>query len=767
MFFSKKLKYIVLLLIFQTIFSFSADTETTGPVVKIEYLNDVSGNLSIINEDGTEELFSYDISVGTKIPIGWTVLTGNGDSVELIMEPGGSIIRISENTNFKVMALQGIDESESSDFELIFGKFRTIAAKLTGEEIYNFYGQTSTCGVRGTDFGMQIITDEVYGIKEETFVFEGEVQMTHRVTGQSISLAANQYANAADFKIIDMSPAMRSSLQEQLTVEEPVPPETPPVEPVPPETVPEPVIEPPVPEPEETVFQTPIIPESEINLALIENTIGSGGLFINNSPLPDSGNKSGSGSKFISNLFSFEVGTIVLDEQVYGKAVYTPSFVFGKFELSLYLPIIYMNNIMDPGDWYRPNGNNEWSFGTDQDSREDTVKDVISDFVLKLRYIKFGEQRDKFHFQAGNLSSITLGHGFIMKDYANDIDFPAIRRIGFNLGVNTPVFGFESMASDLTSFEIIGGRFYIKPGLPIGVGISVLADINPCRNLPSDLGITKEDLGDPIIFAYGLDIDVPIVDKEDMRLVYFFDVASLIPYFRENSTFFPNVEKGFKFSSFINTDPDFSLRNVGAGTGIIAETGPFDWRAEYRMYNGIFEPGLFNNMYGRGITNLGYKMSNYINDPSAEEWDKFFMSLYGELKYTREDIFYIEGAYNFPVSIGNIDGFQIEEKDYLHFEAGMLPTATPINLGTSLTYDRNYLIQWIINQETKNGEELSFFDAFSFFKYSILYGPTDNVDVMFVFTTTADRNSDGTINYKSDGTAEMVTTFTLETHMHF
>lgn len=765
MFFMKKLKYIVFILILQSFIIYSVDSEASELTVKITYINNVSGNIIFVNEDGTEELTGYDVSIGTQLPIGWTVLTGNGDSIELKVEPDDSVIKIAENTNFKVMALQGINDSESSDFELIFGKFRTIAAKLVGDEVYNFYGQTSACGVRGTDFGMQIVTDQASGIKEETFVFEGEVELTHQVTGQTVSVAANQYVNAADFKVIDMTPEVQSSLQEELTFEQPpVVPPVPPVELTP--TEPVNILPLDSEQQEETVFESPILPQSEINLALIENTIGTGGLFINNTPVTQSGNGEKSQNNFLSNFISFEIGTIVIDDQVYGKAVYTPSFVIGKFELALYFPLIYMNNIMNPGDWYRPQGNNEWSFGTDQDTVEDTVKDIFSDLVLKLRYIKFGEQRDKFHFQAGNLSSITLGHGFIMRDFANDIDFPAIRRVGFNLGVNTPVFGMEAMASDLDAFELVGGRFYIKPGLPVGIGISALADINPCRNIADDAGYTAKDLGDPIIFAFGADIDVPIVDKEDMRLVYFFDMASLTPYFREDSTVFSNVVKGFNFASFINTDPDFSLRNVGLGTGIIAETGPFDWRVEYSLYNGIFEPALFNNMYGRGFTNLGLQMADYINDPSLEKWNKFYMSLFGSLRYTKEDIFYIEGAYNLPVSVSGTNGFQIEEKDYMHFEAGMLPTALPINLGTSITYERNYFIQWIINQETQGGDKLSFFDAFSLFKYSILYGPTDNVDVLFVFTTTADRNSNGSVIY-NNGLPEMVTTFTLESHIHF
>ncbi len=772
MFFIKKLKYIVLILILQTTTTliFSIDNSASIPVVNIMYMNDNSGDLMFTNETGTEELYSYEVVLGSELPIGWTVLTGNGDSVELQLQPNGSIIRIAENTNFKVMSLQGIDDSESSDFELLFGKFRTIASKLIGDEAYNFYGQISACGVRGTDFGMQIIADDFYGIKEETFVFEGKVELTHLKTGEMIFLTDNQYANAMDpdFRAINMSTAVQSTFQEELDFKE-VKPEDIQTE-VPDVSFIEPGDDPTDDTAAETtpmVFETPILPTSSINIGLIENTIGTGGNFTNIGPkMQPEGEEEEPKNEFLSNLIAFEVGTIILDDQIYGKAVFTPNFIIGKFHLSLYLPVIYYNNILEAGNWYRPKGNNEWSFGTDQDGTPDVLRDILRDFILKIRFIKFGEQRDKFHFQAGNLSSITLGHGFIMRGFANDSDFPAIRRVGLDLGFNIPVFGMQAMVGDLSEPEIIGARFQIKAG-PVGIGISGIADLDPAGDIPESESYNEEALGDPMIFAFGLDVDIPIVDKDNLRLVYFADIAALIPYFREDSSYFSNIEAGFKIRSFINRDPDFSFRNVGFGTGIIGETGPIDFRAEYRLYNGVFEPNLINNMYERDRGNFALRMADYINDPSDPKWDIFYMSIYGELRYTRESIFYVEGAYNLPMSISSADGFNFEEKDYLHFEAGMLPTALPINLGISLTYARNYFVTWMVDQETDDGEALSFFDAFSLFRFTTIYGPTDNVDLLFIFTTTADRNSDGSVIYNSDGTAEMVTTFSLETRVHF
>ena len=46
-------------------------------------------------------------------------------------------------------------------------------------------------------------------------------------------------------------------------------------------------------------------------------------------------------------------------------------------------------------------------------------------------------------------------------------------------------------------------------------------------------------------------------------------------------------------------------------------------------------------------------------------------------------------------------------------------------------------------------------------------GISDNVDIIFLFTTTADRDNDGDIIYNSDGRPETVTTFTIQTDIHF
>ena len=145
----------------------------------------------------------------------------------------------------------------------------------------------------------------------------------------------------------------------------------------------------------------------------------------------------------LRDILGFEIGSInVADPNnpghtlTYAKAVFQPTFPLGKFKTALYLPIIYQGDMFNANDWYRPAGNNEWSFGTDQGGFTNQVADFTRDLLLKIKYVEYGRQRDPFFLKAGNLDDITIGHGLIMRNFANDADFPAVRHMGLNIGVD-------------------------------------------------------------------------------------------------------------------------------------------------------------------------------------------------------------------------------------------------------------------------------------------------------------------------------------------
>ena len=137
----------------------------------IEYYENNSGELRMVTAE--EELYAdSDFFIGDPIPVGMTIVTDQDDFVEMQLFPSESIVKISQLTNFKLESLQGVDGAGENSFSVAAGKFRAVVGKISGDEKYNFKSPTAVCGIRGTDFGMNI---PIGGGKEEAFVLDGAV----------------------------------------------------------------------------------------------------------------------------------------------------------------------------------------------------------------------------------------------------------------------------------------------------------------------------------------------------------------------------------------------------------------------------------------------------------------------------------------------------------------------------------------------------------------------------------------------------------------
>ena len=54
----------------------------------------------------------------------------------------------------------------------------------------------------------------------------------------------------------------------------------------------------------------------------------------------------------------------------------------------------------------------------------------------KILYIKYGNKIDPFWVKYGSIDGMTLGYGGILNNYSNMMEFPSVRRVGVNAGVN-------------------------------------------------------------------------------------------------------------------------------------------------------------------------------------------------------------------------------------------------------------------------------------------------------------------------------------------
>jgi len=646
------------------LFAFTAGAFAQTPAVIVEYYENISGEMYVRTPDGVE--YGVDqFGFGEELPVGATIFTLDGDYAELRMDPAGTIIRVAENTNFRVDGLQGRDGAQKNTFSVAVGKFKAVVAKRDGG-LYSFRGATAVCGVRGTTFIWSILP----GVEEIAYVLDGVIDYTN-AAGQSLALGAGQAANAlaANFMAFQPPSDLLQDLERgmdfvRLRVNE----------------VPgyiEEVIE-------EAVEEEEVAEEAEAEAEKGEE------------PKEKAEAETPEWVEKLMNFLGMELGTTTIADETWAKAIIQPRFALGKLKIALYLPIIYKEDMFDPGTWYHPEGNDEWSFGTDQDGWEEIALDALNDLFLKIRYLQWGDNRDPFFFKFGNLDNFTIGHGSIMRNYANDSNFPTERKVGLNLGVNREKGGLELMVNDAADPEIFGFRAYTRPfapGAKLGFGLTALADINPER-LDYGAGATY---GNPMFFNAGLDLDQPVIERDALSIILFADVASMIPYFREDVA-------GFNVSSGLATDAvwyDGRPKNWGVDAGIFGKLLILDYRLEFLYSDGIFEPRFYNNMYDLQSVGKVTDLVNYLDNPADPQYDLQRMGVYGELGYTMDKVFYIAGGYNWNWPIDPIPGEFADDSFWVEF--GLFKDLLPLYGSIALT--RVGLAAPLIN-----GETITFFD---------------------------------------------------------
>ena len=684
------------------------------------YFQNRSGGLRLV-EPGQVVRSGAELKFGMNIKIGTTILTEKNDSVELKL-PNGSIIRIHENTNFTIIAIQGEKGATKNEFELQVGKFRAVVGKIAGDEQYNFRSGSTLCGVRGTDTGMEALPDpNGQGIlAPKVFVFGGLVEVSKLdEKGNPISsllLKSGEWVDTSGISLLaqQMTKQMLDYFKSGLEFEKLNP------QAVPGHTLP-------------------------LTQADTENREAS-----------TSQETTSDWAKALSEFLGLEIGTITLGNQTYGKAIFAPKIKLDNFKIALYLPIIYQSNMFDPADWYQPAGNNEWSFGTDPAFGDDwpaRIGDAIHDLVLKIKGLEINQLRDPFHLKLGSLSSFSLGHGMLVSNYANDSDFPAIRKIGLELGLDTGAFGLELLTDDLATTlkldpDILGTRIYFRPFLPsrFALGLSLVADLNPVWDVPN--------LGDPIIITAGLDLDLPLVESEIFSLILFTDFAILLPYFRSEVIGTTTIPQGFAFNAiWYEAEAGSSFRNFGIAAGLLGNISLFTWRVEARYYNGKFRPALFNSLYDRIKLDYVKELIDYLQNPSDKQNNLTTFGIYGEGGFALEKIFAVNLGYLCPL-VFSAGGLSYGD-DYLRLELRLEKNVIPlIGLYGSIAYERRKFI-------SSFAEGLpALFDKNTVIKTTIGYPLTKGLDLIFNYTTTFIRDPlTGEITFNHAFTFETVIDF--------
>jgi hypothetical protein len=680
-----------------------------------------------------------DIYTGMELSEGDTIRT-NKTVAEISLDPNGSILKLAANTVFTIKELQRT-EAGTNDFHMVAGKLRTIASRTAVRSSYRVSTPSAVCGVRGTDFGVISIP----GIEEKAFVLKGAIEYSN-AAGQSINLSAGQIADAlaATFQAIQASQQQLQDLVQDVIFEQ-----------LDPDQVPgqAPEIEEPE-EPAEEEVAEEIEEEEEVEEPLTADTVED--------PTPAAA-EAGPGASSedgvlgkLGELLGLQIGTVTIDGLTYSKAVLQPVFEIGKLRAALYLPVIYSNDLFNPDDWYEPRGNNEWSFGADQDWDNkplDVVSDLFTDLFLKIRYLEYGNNRDPFYLRIGNLRTMTIGHGILMRNYANDFDFPAIRRLGLNTGVRGNKTGFELVANDLTAPEVFGGRLVWRPAgmnFPLGFGLSGIIDINPAAMKDPDDSVTPDDM---MLLGTAMDAELPVMENSLLSMVFFTDAAAMLPV----------VNGDVKLEAvYDETKTTFSegMRNYGIESGLFGNLLFVDYRLSYRYYKGVFRPTIFGPSYERLRGVYASQFWDYLQNPENPDYNNIAMGIYGEAGATILNLFRLEAGYLWPWSPEGPN----PEEDQLNLTLTVMPDVIPvIGLYGSITYSRTKFIPWISGS---SDEDLSMFDAYTAFSGEIIYPVAPSLNIVLAVGSVIKYEGSEPV-YNSDGNPEMVPSFTLETRVSF
>ncbi len=388
--------------------------------------------------------FSKTVKPGQGINNGDAIRIGETGFAAVIFIDDRSVVKIRENTEF-----QFIDSPSTRTLEIEQG---TIFNNVSKQRDKTFRVETpvSVASVKGTEFA--VVSDPA-GI-DQFFCQEGTFDVYNSVSGQTISVQPGQQA---------ISNALGT------LTEQPFSPEDYPTEPdAEVDEVEEETEEEEAEETEEGEEETEETEEEETE----EETEEGEEETEETEEEPEAPEESPESTPEPPKPFNMGlgVGSVTIDGILYNQLALRPEFNIGKLGIGLDL-VVYIDN---EGN-VRPN---EWD-----------VKNDPSVLVDKILYLRWGQKEDPFWVKFGSLDNVILGYGGLLMGYSNMMEFPSVRQMGINTGVNFGNFGTEIFMSNLKDFQrggtLLGlrGSYKLSKKFPLTIGANFVMDVNQFSGL--------------------------------------------------------------------------------------------------------------------------------------------------------------------------------------------------------------------------------------------------------------------------------------------
>lgn len=144
------------------------------------------------------ELTTYDVIaddvIGMPLLPGDLVQTDADTFVEIQVMPARTVLKVAENTTFEIDSIGG---AGGGVFQMSYGRLRARVERITTNDPFEIRGQGAIAGVRGTDFGYDLVVNRESAsnqVETKVYCFEGQVEVSENV--QSEETAAEQVEQA-------------------------------------------------------------------------------------------------------------------------------------------------------------------------------------------------------------------------------------------------------------------------------------------------------------------------------------------------------------------------------------------------------------------------------------------------------------------------------------------------------------------------------------------------------------------------------------------
>ena len=573
--------------------------------------------------------FSEKASLGTGINNGDAMDVGDKGFAVIMYLDDKTILKVHQNSQFEFL-----DTQNTRTIDLEYGTILNDVQQEGRTKTFRIETPISVASVKGTKFAAIVSQTGV----DQFIGKEGLFDVMNMISGETVSVGPGQKAISNATGNLLQAPATPGEYppdpefepyeedEPPSEREEPKPSDEPVQETQPQEVEPEvestePESTPDTPEPETVQTEEPTPEDAPVPDEIPDDVDGD----IPTPPKKPFG-------------MGLGIGSVTLDGVLYNQLALRPEINIGKIGVGLDL-VVYIDN----------DGNVR--------SEEWDIKNDPSLLLDKILFIRYGEKSDPMWIKYGSMESITLGYGGLMNGYSNMMEFPSVRRVGVNTGFNVGPVSGEIFLSNVKDFSrggtLLGLRtaYTVSEDFPLSIGVNVVSDANMFSGMkdtdddsypdifddfPSDKSFSIDTDGDGIADNDTLELDVDGDGLTDILYpgqyewvtdTLFLDtniVRKSTPFSLENNSAsalgwsidigYPIIKsKAFSldvYSEFNNlnfpeaetVDSTFT-RIKRNGTGITVPgirssiLGLLNITLEYRIVNGSFLPGFFDQSY--------------------------------------------------------------------------------------------------------------------------------------------------------------------------